>query len=238
IFACLGGLVDTTYGKTIEFVQKIWSGFEDEEFALQSTIEKSALDLYKQDKAIAKEFLNHYTESQALKSLEVANKMIYKIKWHLWGAGGQNKIRIAIKVDPKIYDAYVGEYDGSPDLRLKIIKKNDRLFCSTEDGPQLEIFPEIHFYARIMMYQIEHAMPIDGLLNCLKTDIKFIFKDIYKLRDYFRFYIRYDVKIMCKPWLPVEDSSYCPSYHIRNIELFYSIYYFYQKIFLYHNQTF
>ncbi|TET69198.1 MAG: DUF3471 domain-containing protein [Candidatus Aminicenantes bacterium] len=142
IFACLGGLVDTTYGRTIEFVQKIWSDFEDEQFALQPTVEKSALDLYRQDKAIAKEFLNNYTESQALKSLEVANKMIYKIKWHLWGAGGQNKIRIAIKVDPKIYDAYVGEYDGSPDLRLKIIKKNDRLFCSTEDGPQLEIFPE------------------------------------------------------------------------------------------------
>ena len=80
IFACLGGLVDTTYGRTIEFVQKIWSDFEDEQFTLQPTIEKSALDLYGQDKAIAKEFLNHYTESQALKSLEVANKMIYKIK--------------------------------------------------------------------------------------------------------------------------------------------------------------
>ena len=72
--------MDTTYGRTIEFVQKIWSDFEDEQFALQPTVEKSALDLYGQDKAIAKEFLNHYTESQALKSLEVANKMIYKIK--------------------------------------------------------------------------------------------------------------------------------------------------------------
>jgi len=46
IFACLGGLVDTTFNGTIEYVQKIWNDFEDDEFALQPVIEKNALELY------------------------------------------------------------------------------------------------------------------------------------------------------------------------------------------------
>ncbi|MBE0461302.1 MAG: C69 family dipeptidase [Candidatus Aminicenantes bacterium] len=169
LFACLGGLVDTTYGKTIEYVQKIWSDFEDEEFALQPTIEKSALELYKQDKELAKEFLSFYTESQALKSLEVANKVIYKIKWHLWGAGGQNKIRVAIKVDPKIYDEYVGEYDGSPVFRIRVIKKNDRLFCLIEDESQFEIFPESEneFFLKKVDAQISFVRTKEGKVTKL-----------------------------------------------------------------------
>jgi hypothetical protein len=31
IFGCLGGLVDNTYDRTIEYVQKAWSDFEDEQ---------------------------------------------------------------------------------------------------------------------------------------------------------------------------------------------------------------
>jgi dipeptidase len=141
IFACLGGLVDTTYGRTIEYVQKAWSDFEEEQFTLQPTIEKTAYELYQKDKKMAKEYLNLYTESRALKSLEVANKLIAKIQWHLWGGGGQDKIRMPIKVDPKIYDAYEGEY-SSPAFYLIIKKRNDHLFCQVKGGSEYEILPE------------------------------------------------------------------------------------------------
>lgn len=93
IFACLGGLVDNTYGRTIDYVQKVWSDFEEEEFSLQTTIEKSALELYEKDKKLAKDFINLYTESRALKSLEVAKRLVEKVQWHLWGRGGASKMR-------------------------------------------------------------------------------------------------------------------------------------------------
>jgi tetratricopeptide (TPR) repeat protein len=61
-------------------VQKTWNGFEEREFAMQPVIEESALKLYKKDKSLAKEFLTFYSNSQALKSLEVAKNLINKLK--------------------------------------------------------------------------------------------------------------------------------------------------------------
>jgi len=72
----------------------------------------------------------------------VAKKLIEKIQWHLWGGGGQSKIRIPVKADPKIYDVYIGEYDGSPAFQLKILRRDDRLYVKVIGGPSYELFPE------------------------------------------------------------------------------------------------
>ncbi|UCC40132.1 MAG: serine hydrolase, partial [Candidatus Aminicenantes bacterium] len=37
--------------------------------------------------------------------------------------------KIPIKIDPKIYDAYVGQYEINPNFSLTISKENERLFC-------------------------------------------------------------------------------------------------------------
>ena len=80
IFKLLAKLVDVNYKRTIGMVQKTLEEFEDREFAMQPVIEESAIKLYKKDKSLAIEFLTFYSNSQALKSLEVAKNLINRLK--------------------------------------------------------------------------------------------------------------------------------------------------------------
>lgn len=49
---------------------------------------------------------------------------------------------VIAKVDPKIYDAYVGEYELAPNVILAITKEGDRLLAQLTGQGKLEIFPE------------------------------------------------------------------------------------------------
>ncbi len=64
--------------------------------------------------------------------------------------------RKAIKIDPKIYDAYVGQYEFSPEFIAKITKENDRLFAQAPGQPKYEIFPEseIKFFLKDIDAQV------------------------------------------------------------------------------------
>jgi mono/diheme cytochrome c family protein len=48
--------------------------------------------------------------------------------------------RNVIKIEPRLYEGYVGEYELSPGLSVKVVKKEDRLFAETE-GQLVELFP-------------------------------------------------------------------------------------------------
>lgn len=85
VFTLLGEIVDADYKRAIGKVRKTWKEFETLEFVLQPVIEESALKLFKQDKALAMEFLTLYSSSQALKSLETAKNLIDEIKLKFWG---------------------------------------------------------------------------------------------------------------------------------------------------------
>src|ERR1044072_6441251 len=50
--------------------------------------------------------------------------------------------RVAIKVDPRIYDAYVGEYEYGPNRIMTITREGDKLFAQRRGAPQAEILPE------------------------------------------------------------------------------------------------
>jgi len=50
--------------------------------------------------------------------------------------------RVAIEVDPKIYDAYVGQYELAPDLIATVTKENNRLFAQATGQPKFELYPE------------------------------------------------------------------------------------------------
>lgn len=50
--------------------------------------------------------------------------------------------RLAIKVDPKLYDAYVGEYELAPNRIFTIRKEGDRLMATLTGQSQNELFPE------------------------------------------------------------------------------------------------
>lgn len=50
--------------------------------------------------------------------------------------------RTAVKVDPKIYDALVGEYEFGPNRVITITRVDDKLFAQRTGGPVDEILPE------------------------------------------------------------------------------------------------
>lgn len=47
-----------------------------------------------------------------------------------------------VKVDPKIYDAYVGRYELLPNFILTISRQGDRLMAEATGQPKFELFPE------------------------------------------------------------------------------------------------
>ncbi len=49
---------------------------------------------------------------------------------------------VEVKIDPKILDAYVGEYELEPKYVIKITKEKDRLMGVAPEQPRFELFPE------------------------------------------------------------------------------------------------
>jgi len=52
------------------------------------------------------------------------------------------KERVVAKIDPSIYDAYVGEYEVAPGLILTVTKEGDKLFSQSPGQPRSEMLPE------------------------------------------------------------------------------------------------
>jgi hypothetical protein len=52
------------------------------------------------------------------------------------------KERVAIKVDPKLYDAYVGQYELAPGATLTIRRDGDKLRAQLTGQPSFQVFPE------------------------------------------------------------------------------------------------
>jgi len=50
--------------------------------------------------------------------------------------------RTAIKLDPKVYDAYSGQYELAPGFFLNITRAGDRLITQATGQPQYELLPE------------------------------------------------------------------------------------------------
>jgi|DewCreStandDraft_5_1066085.scaffolds.fasta_scaffold00029_124 CubicO group peptidase (beta-lactamase class C family) len=69
---------------------------------------------------------------------------------------GLPRERVAITLDPKIYDAYVGQYELAPNLLLTITKAGDRLMLHVGGQPPIELLPESEtkFFLRIVDAQI------------------------------------------------------------------------------------
>jgi hypothetical protein len=51
-------------------------------------------------------------------------------------------VRTVATVDPKIYDAYVGQYRFTPLFVIAVTRDGDRLMVQATGQPQLEVFPE------------------------------------------------------------------------------------------------
>jgi len=52
------------------------------------------------------------------------------------------KERIAIAVDPKLFDGYVGRYELAPNFILTVTREGNQLFVQATGQPKFEVFPE------------------------------------------------------------------------------------------------
>jgi CubicO group peptidase (beta-lactamase class C family) len=61
-----------------------------------------------------------------------------------------------IAVDPKLFDAYVGQYQLAPNFILTITREGDKLFVQATGQPKLQIFPEsaLEFFLKVVDAQI------------------------------------------------------------------------------------
>ena len=79
-FKRIGNLVNAYYGDLFGLVQKTWRSFEENEFALQDSIEKTALELFRLNPSLAKDFLTTYSNAQALKAYHRAQETIDELQ--------------------------------------------------------------------------------------------------------------------------------------------------------------
>jgi CubicO group peptidase (beta-lactamase class C family) len=64
--------------------------------------------------------------------------------------------RIVVKVDPKIYDAYVGEYELEPGFVFNVTRDGDRLMMQATGQGKAELFPasETNFFPKVVRADI------------------------------------------------------------------------------------
>jgi CubicO group peptidase (beta-lactamase class C family) len=70
--------------------------------------------------------------------------------------------RVAIKIDPKILDAYIGQYELAPNFILTMTREGDSLMTQATGQPKFELFPESEtkFFLK----------PIDAQVTFVKDD--------------------------------------------------------------------
>ena len=80
--------------------------------------------------------------------------------------------RQAVKVDPAIYDQYVGEYQ-MPNLVLAVTREGDKIFATPAGQVQAEIFPlsESKFFLKRVDGQIEFVRGADGKVTGLVLEM-------------------------------------------------------------------
>jgi CubicO group peptidase (beta-lactamase class C family) len=79
------------------------------------------------------------------------------------------KERQAIKVDPAIYDAYVGEYELAPGFSLVITREGGQIFAQATGQQKLELYPEseTRFFLKVVDAQIDFQRGADGKVSGL-----------------------------------------------------------------------
>jgi CubicO group peptidase (beta-lactamase class C family) len=74
------------------------------------------------------------------------------------------RARVVAKVDPKIYDSYVGKYELRPNFILTVRRDGDRLLTQATGQPEFEIYPESEtkFFVKVFEAQITFVKDTTG----------------------------------------------------------------------------
>lgn len=70
--------------------------------------------------------------------------------------------RIAINVDSKIYEAYVGQYEIAPNVVFDITKEGEKLMSQTTGQPKMELLPESEIEFFIKGFTAQFVFVRDG----------------------------------------------------------------------------
>jgi uncharacterized protein YneR len=79
------------------------------------------------------------------------------------------KERQTVKVDPKIYDDYIGSYQLVPGFIITVTRDGDKLMAQATAQPKFEIFPESEtkFFYKVVDAQITFVRDADGKVTRL-----------------------------------------------------------------------
>ena len=72
--------------------------------------------------------------------------------------------RQAIKLDPALYDAYVGEYELAPNFSITVTREGDQIFGQPTGQGKAELFPqsETEFFLKVVDAQVTFEKGPDG----------------------------------------------------------------------------
>src|ERR1044072_7005675 len=78
----------------------------------------------------------------------------------------------AVTVDPKVFDAYVGEYEVGPGFVMRVYREGDKLMTQATGQPAFEIFPESEtvFHPRAFAAKLTFIKDADGKVKALRID--------------------------------------------------------------------
>ncbi|MGE0129809.1 MAG: serine hydrolase [Blastocatellales bacterium] len=77
--------------------------------------------------------------------------------------------RVAIRIDPKILDAYVGQYELTPNFIITMTREGDSLMTQATGQPKFEIFPESEtkFFLKVVDAQVTFVKDGKGAVTHL-----------------------------------------------------------------------
>jgi len=84
-------------------------------------------------------------------------------------AGDTPVTRQVVKIDAKVYDAYVGDYELAPKFILRVTREGDRLMTQATGQQPIEIFPasETEFFPKVLEATITFVKGPDGTVDRL-----------------------------------------------------------------------
>ena len=73
------------------------------------------------------------------------------------------------KIDPKILDAYVGQYELNPNFIITMTREGDRLMTQVTGQPKFELFPESEtkFFLKVVDAQVTFVKDDKGAVTHL-----------------------------------------------------------------------
>jgi CubicO group peptidase (beta-lactamase class C family) len=79
------------------------------------------------------------------------------------------KSRTEIKVDPKVLETYVGEYQIAPNVKITVTREDDKLFGQPTDQPRLQLFAETEseFFLKVVDAQVTFVKDDKGQVTQL-----------------------------------------------------------------------